>query len=209
MRSATRNSISTATRTLAAIWVACLQLIAEKHLKFIARPGPLIGDHWRNAGYPAWLLAYSDYKMDESAIEAGLAPPDAEPRHARGQCGRTRLAGERNAHDLRPPLADRNCQGTRALTAQKTRFVSPSRASAKEKRKTVEISGPLLFVALDDAVAIRTGAGAPDLSRYLSELRRALARGGLDAASFMNVPDVWLRAPRHCLLHPRQRIRME
>ena len=55
-----------------------LQLITEKHLRLIARPGPLIGDHWRNAGYPAWLLKYSDYKMDESAIEAGLAPQDAE-----------------------------------------------------------------------------------------------------------------------------------
>src|SRR6267154_387170 len=100
-----------------------LQLIAEKHLRIVARPGPLIGDHWRNAGYPAWLLAYSDYKMDESAIEAGLATPDAE------------------------------------------------------------IGGPLLFVALDDAVAIRNGSTAPDLSRYLSELRRALERGGLDSAS--------------------------
>src|ERR1700737_631070 len=55
-----------------------LQLIAEKHLKFVARPGPLIGDHWRNAGYPAWLLGYSDYKMNEPAIEAGLPPSDAE-----------------------------------------------------------------------------------------------------------------------------------
>src|SRR5271169_1026643 len=40
-----------------------LKLIAELHLKLIVRPGPLVGDHWRNAGYPAWLLAYSDYKM--------------------------------------------------------------------------------------------------------------------------------------------------
>src|ERR1700682_5606092 len=47
-----------------------LQLIAEKHLRLIVRPGPLIGDHWRNAGYPPWLLKYSDYKMEESAIEA-------------------------------------------------------------------------------------------------------------------------------------------
>src|SRR5579872_5886699 len=43
-----------------------LQLIAEKRFRLIARPGPVIGDHWRNAGYPAWLLKYSDYKMDES-----------------------------------------------------------------------------------------------------------------------------------------------
>src|ERR1700737_2172203 len=55
-----------------------LQLIAEKHLKLIARPGPLIGDQWRNAGYPSWLLGYSDYKMNQSAIEAGLAPADGE-----------------------------------------------------------------------------------------------------------------------------------
>src|SRR6195256_4169795 len=55
-----------------------LQLMAEKHLRLIVRPGPLIGNHWRNAGYPAWLLKYSDYKMDESAIEAGIAPLGAE-----------------------------------------------------------------------------------------------------------------------------------
>ncbi len=55
-----------------------LQLIAEKRLRLIVRPGPLIGDHWRNAGYPAWLLKYSVYKMEESAIETGLAPQDAE-----------------------------------------------------------------------------------------------------------------------------------
>src|SRR6266853_3232646 len=55
-----------------------LQLIAEKRLRLIVRPGPLIGDHWRNAGYPAWLLKYSVYKMEESAIETGLEPQDAE-----------------------------------------------------------------------------------------------------------------------------------
>src|SRR5713226_5224113 len=72
-----------------------LQLIAEKHLKLIVRPGPLIGDHWRNAGYPPWLLKYSDYKMDESAIEAGLAPLDAELATRNGEAAaRDWLANE-------------------------------------------------------------------------------------------------------------------
>ena len=51
--------------------------IAGMRFKVIARPGPLIGDHWRNAGIPAWLLAYSDYDMDPPDIQRGLPPPDA------------------------------------------------------------------------------------------------------------------------------------
>ena len=59
-----------------------LQLIAEKRLKLIARPGPLIGDQWRNAGYPAWLLAYSDYKMSAAAIEKGMRRRRRNSLHA-------------------------------------------------------------------------------------------------------------------------------
>ena len=78
MSRATRNSISTATPTRAAICAGLLQFIAQMRLKLIVRPGPLIGDQWRNGGYPPWLLAYSNYKMSASDIQKGMAPPDAE-----------------------------------------------------------------------------------------------------------------------------------
>ena len=55
-----------------------LKLITERHLKLTVRPGPIIGDHWRNAGYPPWLLAYSDYKMSAAAIARGEAPQEVE-----------------------------------------------------------------------------------------------------------------------------------
>jgi hypothetical protein len=166
-----------------------LQLIAEKHLKFVARPGPLIGDHWRNAGYPAWLLGYSDYKMNESAIEAGLAPPDAEVATQDGNAAaRDWLANETHMTYARRWLTAIARELVPYMSRKTIRITEPSEREGETQEK--EISGPLLFVALDDAVAIRTGSDAPDLSRYLSELRRALARGGLDSASFMNVPAI-------------------
>ena len=94
-----------------------LRLIAEKRLKFIARPGPLIGDHWRNAGYPAWLLEYSDYKMSVSDIEQGAAPAEAELAVAGRQRGRARgwPWQTENAHDVRAALADLGRQRACAL----------------------------------------------------------------------------------------------
>jgi len=166
-----------------------LQLIAEKHLRIVARPGPLIGDHWRNAGYPAWLLTYSDYKMDEPAIKAGLAPPDAELTTRDGNAA----ARDWLANDTHMVYARR---WLTAIARELAPYSSKNTVQITEpgeregETQDVEISGPLLFVALDDAVAIRNGTSGPDLSRYLGELRRALTRGGLDAASFMNAPDV-------------------
>src|SRR5713101_7722155 len=55
-----------------------LQRIAEKRLKLIVRPGPLVADHWRNAGLPDWLLAYSEYGMDAVSIAVGAGPPDVD-----------------------------------------------------------------------------------------------------------------------------------
>jgi glycosyl hydrolase family 35 len=166
-----------------------LQLIAKKHLKLVARPGPLIGDQWRNAGYPPWLLAYSEYKMDEPVIQAGLAPPDAELAARDGNAA----ARDWLANDTHMTYARRWLTAiAKELAPYGSRNVIHITEPGEHEGETQEreIGGPLLFVALEDAVAIGTGSDAPDLSRYLSELRRALARGGLHAVSFINVPDV-------------------
>ena len=166
-----------------------LQLIAEEHLKIVARPGPLIGDHWRNAGYPAWLLRYSDYKISESDINAGFAPSDAELATRDGDAAaRHWLANETHMTYARRWLT----AIARELAPYSSRNTVPVTEPSDREGETQEkeINGPLLFVALDDAVAIRTGSGGSDLSRYLSELRRALARGGLDTPTFMNVPSI-------------------
>jgi hypothetical protein len=166
-----------------------LQLIAEKHLKIVARPGPLIGDHWRNAGYPSWLLRYSDYKMSESDIDAGLAPSDAELATRDGDAAaRDWLGNETHMTYARRWLTAIG----RVLAPYGSRNTVPVTEPGEHEGETQEkeISGPLLFVALEDAVSIRSESGAPDLSRYLSELRRALARGGLDAATFLNAASI-------------------
>jgi hypothetical protein len=166
-----------------------LQLIAEKHFKLVARPGPAIGDLWRNAGYPAWLLRYSDYKMNESEIDSGLAPPDAElsARDA-DVAARDWLASETNMTYARRWLTAVAKELAPYYSGRSVLINEPGEREGEPQEK--EISGPLLFVALDDAVSIGIGSGVPELTRYLSELRRALVRGGLDAASFMNVPDI-------------------
>ena len=165
-----------------------LQLITEKHLRLIARPGPLIGDHWRNAGYPAWLLKYSDYKMDESAIEAGIAPIDAELAARDGDLA----AHDWLANEIHMTYARRWMTAiARELAPFNSRnAVQTSDPAEREGDKQLDVNGPLLFVVLDDAVAIRNGSDTAALSRYLSELRRGLERGGLDATSLMTVPDI-------------------
>jgi hypothetical protein len=166
-----------------------LQLIVEKHLKLVARPGPLIGDHWRNAGYPAWLLGYSEYKMNGPAIEAGLAPPDAELAVRDGNAAALGwLASETHMTHARRWLTAVARELAPYSSKYTIRITEPGEHEGETQEN--EIGGPLLFVALDDAVAIRTGSDTPDLSRYLGELRRALRRGGLDAISFMNAPDI-------------------
>jgi hypothetical protein len=166
-----------------------LQLIAEKHLRLIVRPGPLIGDHWRNAGYPAWLLKYSDYKMEESAIGAGLAPFDAELATRDGNsAARDWLANEIHMTYARRWMT--------AIARELAPFHSKNTLRINEpgeregETQAVDGNGPLLYVVVDDAVSIRTGSDTTDLSPYLSELRRGLERGGLDAATCVMAPNV-------------------
>lgn len=166
-----------------------LQLIAEEHLKIVARPGPSIGDHWRNAGFPAWLLRYSDYKMSESDINTGLAPSDAELAARDSDAAAHHwLANETHMTYARRWLT----AIARELAPYGSRNTVPVTEPSDRESETQEkeINGPLLFVTLEDAVAIRTDSGAPELSRYLTDLRRALARGGLDTPIFMNVPSI-------------------
>ena len=55
-----------------------LGLIARMRFKLIVRPGPVIGDHWRNSGIPSWLLAYSEYGMSAADIQDGVTPHNAQ-----------------------------------------------------------------------------------------------------------------------------------
>src|SRR5882757_8343323 len=129
-----------------------LQLIAEKHLRLIVRPGPLIGDHWRNAGYPAWLLKYSDYKMEESAIEAGVAPLNAELAMRDGEsAAHNWLASEIHMTYARRWMTALASELVPFNSINTLRINEPGE---REGETQVDVNGPLLFVVLDDAVAI-------------------------------------------------------
>ncbi len=165
-----------------------LSLIAQMRFKLIVRPGPVIGDHWRNSGIPSWLLAYSEYGMSAADIQDGVAPPDAQ------------LADRDSNAAARGWLANEiHMTYTRRWLTAVARVLAPYSAknmisigdpsSREGESQAKQIPGPLLFVALDDAVTVSPGAEAPDLAKYLAELRRALARGGLDAISFLNIPN--------------------
>ncbi len=165
-----------------------LRMIAQMRLKLIVRPGPFIGDHWRNSGYPPWLLAYSDYKMSPGDIMKGLTPPEAELAASDANAAARRLlANEIHMSYTRRwltavaiELAPYSAKSTITIT-------EPGDRDGETQEN--QIAGPLLFVGLDDIVAIRPGSDASELSRYMGELRRALIRGGLDAMLFMTSPD--------------------
>jgi hypothetical protein len=165
---------------------ALLRQITQMGLKAIVHPGPSIGDNWRNGGYPAWLLGYSDYKMTAAEIQKGITPRDANlaGRDA-NSAARALLANEIHmayvrrwlttvARELAPYIASRS--------------ISVPVLGAHEGETTEkQVPGPILLVALEDALAIRPSAESSDLAHYLAELRGALARGGLDAISFIDV----------------------
>ena len=62
---------------------ALLKMLADKNLKLIARPGPLILNEWRYGGLPGWLLERADfeaalpaeYRMDNLDLLEGRYPP--------------------------------------------------------------------------------------------------------------------------------------
>jgi hypothetical protein len=165
-----------------------LQLIARMRLKLIVRPGPIIGDQWRDNGLPAWLLAHSDYKMSLADAGRGLAPPEAELATRDGNAAaRSWLANETHMTYARRWLTAVGRE-LAPYSAKNTITIVEAGDREGERQESV-IAGPLLFVALDDAMAIRNGAQAPDLSRYLAELRGALIRGGLEAITFINASD--------------------
>jgi hypothetical protein len=166
-----------------------LHLIAEKRLKLIVRPGPLLADHWRNAGLPDWLLAYSEYGMDAVSIAAGAGPSEADlAAQDADEAASQWLENETHMTYTRrwfTALARELAPYGSGLTL---RVTEPGDREGETREK--EISGPLLLVALGDGMGVRPGQPATDLSRYFAELQRALARGGLDAISFVSASEI-------------------
>src|SRR5258707_5268231 len=126
--------------------------------------------------------------MEEHGIGTGSAPQDAEFATNDGEA----VGGDWRPNEIHMTYARR---WMTALASELVPFNSINRLrinepGEREGETQVDVNGPLLFVVLDDAVALGNGSDTTGLSRYLSELRRGLQRGGLDAAAFMIVPDI-------------------
>ncbi|HEV2297842.1 MAG TPA: beta-galactosidase [Candidatus Acidoferrales bacterium] len=165
---------------------ALLQMIAGKGFKLIARPGPQILNEWKNGGYPDWLLRRPEYQMDSVDILEGRYPPlsglnthNAEaaaqawldnPVHMKY----ARLWLEAVAHELAPYSAT---------------------SAAPVPLGTSPVSGPLLFVQLEDDMAIgRENYAGPGFWRYMESLRGMLRGGGLRVPAYINPTDMRVSA---------------
>jgi len=178
-----------------------LNLIAEKGLRLIARPGPEILNEWRHGGYPGWLLDRPEYKMNPTDWIEGRYPPfdnlnthNAEaaaqgwldnPLHMKQTAIWMGAVGK----ELAPYGANKmfhvkqNASGEAGGAAR-----NPS--DAKEEK-----SGPLLFVQVGDDFAIgRTNNAGPAFWQYVEDLGNMLKAGGLDVPVFINPTDMRVSA---------------
>ncbi len=171
-----------------------LRLISEKGFKLIARPGPVILNEWRLGGYPEWLLERPEYKMDvRDRIEGRYAPmSNLNARDAEG-AAKGWLENDTHMRYTRKWFAavSRELSDYSSRRTVRVKVPSGKRGELEEK----EISGPLLFVQLDDDMAIgRSNYAGPIFWRYMSELRNMLEDGGLDVPAYINPTDMRVSA---------------
>jgi len=184
---------------------ALLRLITIKGLKVIARPGPVILNEWRHGGYPEWLLERPEYGMPLVDRLEGRYPPlaglnarDAEAAAEGWLANATHVAAVRRwfaavARELAP------YSSRRLLCVPVPEHEREKRGAPEEK----EIGGPLLFVQLDDDLAIgRTNRVGPSFWRYVEELRGMLEQAGLDLPFYFNPTDMRVSAAGAGLARP-------
>ncbi len=185
---------------------ALLKLIAEKNLKLIARPGPLILNEWRWGGYPGWLLKRPEYEasnpMDDIDLLEGRYPPlaalnthDAEAAAKGWLDNPIHMAAARKwleavAHELAPYVAGNAASPEPEARQSKNQPAAPPNT-------------PLLFVQLDDdAGEGRTNNIGPGFWRYMASLRDMLRSGGLNVPVFINSTDMRVAASGSALPEP-------
>jgi hypothetical protein len=161
-----------------------LKMIAERHLRLIARPGPEILNEWRNGGYPDWLLKRPEYKMDPIEVIEGRYPPLDDLNAKDAEAAAVGWLGNRT-----------HMQQARRWLAEVGKELAPysSRRAgnrASEKRSE-ERSGPLLFVQLGDDLGIgRANRTGESFWEYAKQLRKAIEAGGVDVPVFINPADM-------------------
>ncbi len=185
---------------------ALLKLIAEKNLRLIARPGPLILNEWRWGGYPGWLLqrpeSETSNKMDDIDLLEGRYPPLASLN--------ARDAEAAAKGWLDNPIHMGATKKWLEAVAQELASYVPGNAAAPEdetrqskKPPAAPPNSPLLFVQLDDdAGEGRTNNTGPDFWRYMASLRDMLRSGGLNVPVFINPTDMRVSASGSALQEP-------
>ncbi|HKW87823.1 MAG TPA: beta-galactosidase [Candidatus Acidoferrales bacterium] len=173
---------------------ALLKTIATKGFKLIARPGPQILNEWKNGGYPDWLLRRPEYKMDATDVLEGRYPP---------------LSGlnTRNADAAAQAWLDNpvHMNYARQWLEAVARELAPYSASEMMSIPPAKnpVSGPLLFVQLEDDMAInRDNYAGPAFWHYMQSLREMLRDGGLRVPAYINPTDMRVSAAGEGLADP-------
>jgi hypothetical protein len=179
-----------------------LQLIALKGFRLVARPGPQILNEWRHGGYPGWLLERPEYNMDLVDRLEGRYPPLSYLNTRNAEAGaqgwlanathmaQTRIWLGTVAKELAPYSSRRSVP------------IAPAQDTGP-RGAPEETNGPLLFVQLEDDMAIgRTNTIGPAFWRYMESLRGMLEAGGLDVPFFINPTDMRVSAAGAALADP-------
>lgn len=175
-----------------------LQILARKGFRCIARPGPTILNEWRHGGYPDWLLERPEYAMAPLDRIEGRYPPLSN-LNARDAEAAARGWLENPVH---------MAYARKWLTAVAREF-APYRASEtvtlpeEGKNQPRELRGPLLFMQLEDDLALgRSNTAGPMFWCYMETLRGFLEAGGLDVPAFINPDDTRVSAAGSGLARP-------
>lgn len=157
-----------------------LQMISQKGFHLIARPGPTIGDEWKNGGYPDWLLGRAEYQMPELERVEGLYPPAERVAAASAEEGAAQWLGNATHMHYAELWLAAVARELAPYTSTKT-LTPPADPSREPGANDKPSSGPLLFVFLDDAAAQNDfGPEAPEYLRYIKTIREALISGGIE-----------------------------
>lgn len=162
---------------------ALLALIAQKHLRLIARPGPEILNEWRHGGFPDWLLDRPEFTMSQAdLLEGSYAPLDGLNARDAESAARGWLA---NSTFMSAGSAWFGAVGKELAPFSSHRLTaSPASTPGDPPQPS---SGPLLFVQLgDDFAEGRTNHVGPDFWRYCEELRSEIEAAGVDVPVFIN-----------------------
>jgi hypothetical protein len=175
-----------------------LQLLARKGFRCIARPGPTILNEWRHGGYPEWLLERPEYAMPPLDRLEGRYPPLAN-LNARNAEAAARGALENPVHMAYARKWFSAVAHELAPYSSNHVVTLPAEGTAHPK----EVPGPLLFVQLEDDMALgRNNTVGPMFWRYMEALRDILEAAGLDVPAFTNPEDMRVTAAGSGLSRP-------